>query len=221
MVIRGGGSIRSFYKNDKGSFTIEASLIFPVIFLITVAILFFSIFVYQKVTLHFLASETAEKIAFVWDNSYREINTGEFGMGQRDTLYWRAFNDGKLGLLDEMLQKESAYLEIDQSNNIVLSEDNNLINTKLKKAAKLIPSGVSGKISYQNLLAERTIEVELETTFTDPILSLFFKKEVITAKATAKVAEPTQFIRNVDFIHIYSQEIKNRLELRTSKTKTK
>jgi uncharacterized protein (UPF0333 family) len=213
--------MRGFYKNHRGSFTIEASLIFPVIFLITVAILFFSIFIYQKVTLHFLATETAEKIAFVWDNSYRDINTGEFEIGQKDPLYWRTFNDNKADLLDMMMEKERASMEIDQNGNVVLSDNNKLNNLKLEKAAELIPRGISGKISYQNLLVERTIQVELETTFSNPILSLFYKNEIISAKATAKVAEPTQFIRNVDFILIYAQEIKHRLGSRTSKTKTK
>lgn len=213
--------MRGFYNNHRGSFTIEASLIFPVIFLITVAILFFSIFIYQKVTLHFLATETAEKIAFVWDNSYRDINTGEVETGQKDPLYWRTFNDNKVDLLDMMMEKERASMEIDQNGNVVLSDNNKLNNLKLEKAAELIPRGISGKISYQNLLVERTIQVELETTFSNPILSLFYKNEIISAKATAKIAEPTQFIRNVDFILIYAQEIKHRLGSRTSKTKTK
>jgi uncharacterized protein (UPF0333 family) len=213
--------MKVLYKNHRGSFTIEASLIFPVIFLITVAILFFSIFIYQKVTLHFLATETAEKIAFVWDNSYRDINTGEFEIAQKDPLYWRTFNDNKIDLLDMMLEKDSSYVEFDQNGNVDLSSNNELSNLKLEKGAGLIPRGVSGKIMYQNLLVERTIKVELETAFKNPILSLFYKNEIISAEATAKIAEPTQFIRNVDFVLIYTQEIKNRLESRTSKRKVR
>jgi uncharacterized protein (UPF0333 family) len=213
--------MRNFYKNHRGSFTIEASLIFPVIFLITVAMLFFSIFIYQKVTLYSLASETAEKAAFVWDNSYRDINTGEYENGQKDPLYWRTLNDNMTDLVAVMLEEERASVEIDQNGNVVLSDNNSLSNLKLKNAAGLIPRGISGKISYQNLLVERTIEVELETVFKNPILGIFFKKEIISAKATAKVTEPTQFIRNVDFIFIYAQELKHRLGSRSTKMKNK
>lgn len=64
---------KSFKKSEKGMFTIEASLIFPTIFIVTLALILFSLVVYEKVVVYEKAHLIAERTSFTWDNSKKKI----------------------------------------------------------------------------------------------------------------------------------------------------
>src|SRR5699024_10636562 len=86
---------KRFRKNEKGMFTLEASLIFPIIFVVTISLILFSLVFYQKVVVYQKANMIAERTAYTWDNSQKDFNTGSFAENQYssmdagDGLYWR------------------------------------------------------------------------------------------------------------------------------------
>src|SRR5699024_10110156 len=101
-----------FNREEKGSFTIETTLIFPTIFIITIIIIFLSIVIYEKVVVYQKAYVVAERIAFTWDNSKKEINNGSFAeneytsMSGMDGLYWRTNQIG-IGFIEDLFCTQS------------------------------------------------------------------------------------------------------------------
>ncbi|MGP3787060.1 TadE/TadG family type IV pilus assembly protein [Paenibacillus sp. 1A_MP2] len=86
-------------KKEEGSFTIEASLVFPIVLFILVLLLFFSMYMYQKTFLNQHAYAASERAAYSWDNSHKQAMTGEVVAGEHDNLYWRLTDDRLLGAL--------------------------------------------------------------------------------------------------------------------------
>lgn len=88
--------MRRCLRDVRGSFTLEASLVLPVIFYAILVLLFFCLYLYQNALLGQAASAAAERSAYTWDNSYRNDLTGAFEEGHYDSLYWRLKDDGML-----------------------------------------------------------------------------------------------------------------------------
>src|SRR5205085_1889099 len=55
--------------------------------------LFLAVFVFQTSSAHQLTGLTADRAAFVWDNSMKDPVTGAFTYGEGDGLYWRLNSD--------------------------------------------------------------------------------------------------------------------------------
>ncbi|RED63019.1 TadE/TadG family type IV pilus assembly protein [Cohnella lupini] len=211
MNISENNSFR-FIKNQKGSFTIEASLVFPLVFLVTILLIFMSLYVYQKSTLYYLADTTAKRASWVWDNTYRDGITGEFNpyekdpgtqqQLQNDGLYWR-FNDFNMMDVLTFQFKEAVdakELSISASDRSAPSRSSSLVNYKLQRAVTTLPKGVSGSISYENKFYKRKITVHLENPLKMPdFVKSWFRQELVEAEASSFVTEPTEFIRTVDF----------------------
>src|SRR5699024_12202435 len=92
-----GRFLKKLKQREDGVFTLEATILFPIILIITMTFIFFSLVIYQKAMLTHSANTVAERLAFVWDNSYKDINSGEFDkyptFDGGDGLYWRTFDN--------------------------------------------------------------------------------------------------------------------------------
>ncbi len=195
-------------KNEKGSFTIEASLLFPIIFLALVAMIFFSIFVYQKVVLYYIASEVAERVAFHWDNSNKDPYTGAFSIEDRDPLYWRLTDDNILDILfnTNSEYKRTVNLSSDERS-LPTADDVPLPTKKLYNIANIIPKGIEGKLTYKNNWIERKVTVELYSPIKLPLFLQTILGNKVTATASATITDPIEFIRNIDFVRKYSNAL--------------
>lgn len=217
---------KRFSTNQKGSFTIEASLVFPMIFLITILLIFMNLYVYQKSTLYYLADTTAKHAAWNWDNSYKDAKTGAFNpyeknaaTGQQlknDGLYWRFSDYHILDVLTFNFSSAVSPRSLSISNNDRSEPTNrgdDLIAYKLQKASSILPVGVSGTISYENKFYKRKISVKLQNPLRMPdFIKAMFKTELVEAEASAFVTEPAEFIRNIDFALYIGQKISNKGE---------
>ncbi len=198
---------KSFRREESGVFTLEASMLFPTILIITMCLIFFSLVVYQKAVLQFQANRLADQIAYNWNNSQRDLETGEFDLytSQRggDGLYWRLTgNDfmSKFGLpgLGDGLAGEKT----DQS---LLSHIN-----------------AEGSITHNNSLAGNYITVDLEQPVRLPSAVLeVLGIQGVGAKATRMTSEPTEFIRNTDFVVYFAKKVNERVSGYINKFKDK
>ncbi|MFC0526019.1 TadE/TadG family type IV pilus assembly protein [Pontibacillus salicampi] len=189
-------------KRETGNFTIEASLIFPVLLILTLCLIFFSLVIYQKAMMYYSANTIADRLAFTWDNSKKDWETGEFAADDYTTqdggdgLYWRItgnnflhqFGAGNLGLGNSSLANE----KIDPGR---IGE---------------IPFGAEPEITFENDMLTNKINVTLTAPIHIPeyTKNLFGLEGSMEVTASKVVTEPVEFMRNVDFLLYLGEELK-------------
>src|SRR5690348_10684383 len=184
-------------KQDRGSFTIEATLVFPVIFLITIIIILGSLFIYRQVSLYGTASITAKRAAFIWDNSSKNWETGAYYIGSHDDLYWRIFEDNSQEI---------------STNKSISPAQQNLSERKLFNAAGQLPKGISGTLTYENHWISRSIIVKLESEWKIPrFLQKWFHSGAVAKEVNISVNDPVEFIRNMDLVSEYLPSVTSKI----------
>lgn len=194
-----------FNREEKGSFTIETTLIFPTIFIITIIIIFLSIVIYEKVVVYQKAYVVAERIAFTWDNSKKEIKNGSFAeneytsMSGMDGLYWRTNQIG-IGFIEDVFGTGPTGVR----------------GTKLERAQEEAERVISGSVkdiqvtdvAGFNQKVEVTMEVRLKApNFLNIVLAGDFE---VTASASIK--DPVETVRLTEFIFYIGEKIKGYME---------
>ncbi|AIQ56729.1 TadE/TadG family type IV pilus assembly protein [Paenibacillus borealis] len=195
-------------QQDEGSFTIEASLLLPVIMCITMLLLFFSLYSYQKSMLLQVGSAAAERAAYNWENSNRAVD-GEFAAGNYDPLYWRISEDGLLGsLFGTGAQNGSTAIELPGEAGDEAGGQLPLV--KLWHASQIVPANLTGEMSYTYGLTSRKISAKLKKMLRLPVLDeLLADGAVPEVSARSYVTEPVEFIRTVDLMRYYGSKFKD------------
>jgi TadE-like protein len=175
--------IDRFRKENEGSFTLEASIIFPILLIIVLLFVFFSLVIYEKVTLQYKANQIASRMAQTWGSSTMNIQTGELGqsdyvINNGDGLYWRiTSNNGfnKFGL------------------NL---SDSGVVTKKKQRVGEY-----AGNVSFENGLFVQEIVVSLDKDLALPdVIADIFGINKVGATARHPVVDQTEIIRNTDFI---------------------
>lgn len=195
-----------FGKSEQGSFTLEASLVFPIILFCTVTLLFVSLYAYQNVLLQQIARTAAERLAFTWDNSHKDVMTGNFHPGETDGLYYRLTQNDAGDLFGKLMSGGGT--------KITLPSDNagSLIERKLAKSSILLPAGVSGTAAFKNYILDAQVEVRLKKPFQlSPIRVKWFNANDVNRGAVSHVVEPVELIRLTDITRTYFRAIKERI----------
>lgn len=192
-------------KDERGSFTIEASLLLPMVMFITMLLLFFCLYSYQQSMLLQVASASTERAAYNWGNSHKEVS-GSFESGEFDSLYWRIGEDALLSSLfggDE----GSGSVVIDLPS--VASDIKGLSVTKLTNASSMIPGNMLGEMGYTYSLKGRKVSAKLKRILDLPVLDeVLSDKANPIVKAQSIVTEPVEFIRTVDLMRYYGSKFK-------------
>ncbi|MUK87032.1 hypothetical protein GMD78_01270 [Ornithinibacillus sp. L9] len=172
------------FKHDtRGSFTLEATLIFPILLILVLLFVFFSLVIYEKVTLQYKANQIATRMAHTWGSSTMNIETGELNksdyiINNGDGLYWRiTSNNGfnKFGL------------------NL---SDNGVVSKKKDRVGQY-----AGNVTFDNGLFVQEIVVSLDKNLALPsVISDIFGVSKVGATAKHPVVDQTEIIRNTDFM---------------------
>lgn len=182
--------------NQKGTFTLEASMIFPVIFLCTLFFLFTGLLIFHKVHVAYVTFSGSERLAHVWDNSYKDPFTGAFDPDQRDGLYWRWQEGNLLSLLRS--QPASISIRTDSAN-----EANSLTERKLQRLNEYFPPGMDGEIHLKNGWLEKKISVRLAQRFRLPVGLTGILGNTWEVEAETLIVDPVEYIRNLQLIQHY------------------
>lgn len=187
-------------QNCRGSITLEATVVFPTIMMILFGLIFFSMFIYEKMVVLDTATYTSSQRAVTWDNSHKDLETGALkGELRNDGLYWRLFHDRDKSILASRKNLEAYGM-----------------------AGALLGAGVFEgdediQISYDNRLYKRLVIVSVEERVSLPsfVGNKFGPKVGVTAVAV--VAEPVEYIRLIDYFRYvngqfdgYLDQFKNR-----------
>ncbi|RJE91270.1 pilus assembly protein [Paenibacillus sp. 1011MAR3C5] len=204
---------RKWHKEEKGSFTLEASIVLPILLAMVLSFLLLGMYLYQKVIVFYSVSAISERAAFSWDNSYRDARTGILTKPVYDSLYRRLGSDGALASLfgltgDESRRSVSLPEEIQES---IDSENSDLTKRKLANSAQWLATaglGYNGTVQY----AGDGISRYVETSLRKPIRLMPFESSWIRGEpdgeAKSRIVDPVEFIRSVDLARYYSAKLK-------------
>lgn len=193
--------------NESGSFTIEATLVYPVVFLTTIALLFFSLWTYERVALQQMSALAADRAAYNWDNSYKDPITGAFNMNENDGLYWRVGNDRISDIFGSLINDSPITFHFPEVGHTAL---NSGPERKLQQVTASFPNGIAGRLTYRNHLADREVTVQLSSVKTplNFLESMLGNNKNLAAESSAHVTEPVEFIRNVQLVIDYIPKLK-------------
>ncbi|SDZ18181.1 Flp pilus assembly protein TadG [Evansella caseinilytica] len=187
--------LQTFGKSQEGSFTLEASMLFPVILIITIALIAFSLVIYQKSVMQFQANRIADQVAYVWNNSSKDLETGAFSAyttENGDGLYWRLTGNnfmqqfglpgvGNSSLVNEKTRQQEVNSRMTSPGNVSVNFTNGLLGNEVEVVIRQ--------------------ELRLPSALTD-----LFGTDYLVARSVRTVTEPVEFIRNVHFaMYFYGQ----------------
>ncbi|HEX3032227.1 MAG TPA: TadE/TadG family type IV pilus assembly protein [Bacillota bacterium] len=173
-------------REVQGSVTVEAAIIFPVIILLLLGLVILAAYIYQRYGLFETTVYVAAQRAATWDNSSKDLETGALKppVGQ-DNLYWRLFEDHQGAALTQ--KKLDAAVSL----------------AERMSAAALFSSGRDlPVVSYRNipgLQRQVTVKTGQKSLATGNLFQGLLPRRV-TSAVTSQVAEPAEFIRNVELI---------------------
>ena len=198
-------------QDDKGSLTLEASLVLPGVMLITFALILLSLMVADRAAHYYTVSIAGERAAFAWPHSSANIRTGGYPQGSYDSLYWRLKDDGMLaGLLGWAANEDGGLsVRIDPGGGETEGEDTEgrdpLSLKKLRQTAAVLPAGVDGTVSYRNRLWLREVKIAANGTATSEPLRILWPQlsSAASASVTAVVTEPAEWLRTFQVVRYY------------------
>lgn len=170
----------------KGSITVEASIIVPIVILSISAVIYMGLLLYQRALIQSAAEMAAEAGASVWASGINEIQTGKPGADGfgKVGLYRRIFDSGKENRL-ETIRKYAA--------------------DTAKKNELLHPVNSEVEVELKDYAVCRKLEVRIDHQYSLPLgsfLRVFGGSGMIkmSVKAVSSIDEPVELIRNTDFI---------------------
>jgi hypothetical protein len=163
-------------------------------------------YAYQHVYIQQLARSAAERLAFTWNNSHKDVKTGSFNPQERDGLYWRLTQNNMSDLFGLLNGSSGTIIELPTN------QQTGLVESKLGKASSLLPQGVTGSASYKNFLLDHQVEVILHKSFLMPtIMRKWMNTTRTDAKAVAHVVDSIELIRTTDLTRTYLPTLVGRI----------
>lgn len=196
-------------RDIRGSFTLEASLVFPVIIIAILLLLFFCLYLYQNAFLAHSAAIAADRVSYVWDNSARDPRTGALTSSANDSLYWRLTSDTMLQSIFRFENNDVASVLQLPSIEAEVSSIESLPIQKLKRVATQLPAGFRGEMSYHNKLLIRSIDISLQRLIRLAPLEKIIGDSSQSGSAVSYIVEPVEFIRIVELGRYYGAKFKS------------
>ncbi len=165
-------------KNTKGSFTVEASLVFSVVFIMVAAFVYIFTIMYQYVNVQSIADEATTKGAYYYVNQ-----TGEsYCSDNINEMYWRIY---------------------DTNRNKKVSGINDYVNKLLSKS--MFPSENNVSVDTYNKILMKNLQIEIQEKYPLPVgnmFDIFGLSSVLSLKAVSNspLDDNAEFIRNMDIV---------------------
>ncbi len=182
--------------NERGSITVEASIIVPVIILSIITVIYLGFILYQRALLQSVADRAVQNGAASWENLSSDIATGKTGMDRLpdEGLYWRLFE----------YKKQNKLAEIKKYARDLLAGFN-----------FLSPGSSDVTVEIKDYVVYKRLKVTVENSYLLPlagVVRLFGSdgRLGIRAVSYAVVDDPAEFIRNTDLIINIEGELENK-----------
>ncbi|MBP1155491.1 MULTISPECIES: pilus assembly protein [unclassified Paenibacillus] len=206
--------IYRFLRDPAGQITLEASLTLPVIFLATVLLLFLALFSYHQASLHYTAAMTADRAAYIWDNSRKDPYTGAVKSGENDGLYWRLTNDNVSHMFSFLLPMPSATVSLPLNQNSA-TPDGGPQGKLVRAASTMSADEAQGELGYENYGVLRLVRAALHKPVQLPdFAERLWGKANVSGVSKSYVIDPVETIRTTDLTRTFIGEIQGRIKPR-------
>ena len=189
-AVEGGGHEegrrKSFGYAQKGSITVEASIIVPLVILSLAAVIYMGLLLYQRSLVQSAAEMAANQGAAAWASGTGEIATSRptDPETKKIKLYRRIYDSDK----EQRLKRIEEYA-------LALSSRNEIVPA----------SGAAAEAKIIDIAVSRKLEVRVERYYKMPLgrfVKLFGGSDTITisVKAVSVINEPAEFFRTADLV---------------------
>lgn len=221
--------VKRFLRDERGNMSLESALVFPLIMIVIVIMMLAAIYVYQVVFVQYAVLSTAERTAFIWDDKDRLLRTGQT---KSEELYGIYDNELMLQLLGRVIPLASSNdttsvnvsSDSHSSTNDYSSFTSSLIVDKLtlaKQHLQQMKLNVNGQINYSYLALLPRIEITMKQQLSPLIWE---QQELFPSPAHTtyrSLVNPTSFIRSVDLVIYYTDQLKKLSSAEQSEWKQK
>lgn len=188
------------FKSKKGSMTIEAVIVFQVVFLTVMALIYMGLILYQQACIQTIVERSAQRGAEVWNCPAKDMIMAQITKDRMKdvSLYWRIFGMDSAESAKE--SKIESYAKYNAWNASILGR----------------PIDIETNVKTDNYIVYRKIRLEMKAYYKNPagsLLRIFGLDDriSISAHADAVVNEPVEFIRSTDFAADVVKEIDNKV----------
>lgn len=178
-----------FLRKEEGSFSIEASLVFPFYLMFIIACMFFVIVFFQIGVVQYVASSAAQSGAYTWNNSHKDINTSEFektqylGGPEGDSSYWR---------VTDTVNELVGMFGFDISSDL---KDSKIANTEGNKRFNY-----SIEANYRSMVFYNEVRVKAKSNLYLPgIITEAFGTSAVEAESVSVYTDTPEMIRTFNF----------------------
>lgn len=196
--------VKDFLTSNRGSFTVESTLVMPIVMLCIIMILMLCLYLYQSAMLVQASAITSERAAYSWNNQHKDARTGSFGENpeEKEGLYWRLTDDQLLAALFSGVGGETAAETI----RVPGGAGGSLSATKMANAATQLPAGMDGTMTSERGLLHPITTVLYTPLNLTPIKRIAGDK--MGGAQYSTVVEPVEFIRNIELVRYYAGKFK-------------
>ncbi|MGE5614205.1 MAG: TadE/TadG family type IV pilus assembly protein [Bacillota bacterium] len=171
---------------NKGSITVEASIIVPLVILSIASAIYIGLLLYQRALLQSAAEMACEAGAAAWSSGVNELGAGKPSKTdfEKYSLYRRLFDSEK----EDRLQIIEEYA-------LSVASRNELVR----------PETINAEAAFKDYAVCRKLEVKISSCYNLPLgnfLRLFGGSGIcrMNVKAVSTIDEPEELIRTTDFI---------------------
>lgn len=196
----------------KGSITLETAIIVPFIFMMLIAIILSFLLMYQKALLTRTASTAAKQAAEKWKKG--EHITGEDGRHYAEKLSFKDLYEDFFDIFRSNIHY-TELLDIKQGTTAPESIEDSMIHRVRSmvvsglKASVIEPAVIEMDMYTSGGIIQKKLVVELKQSIDLPMgkaISIFTGSDSfeLTARGTAVIEYPAEYIRNVDLMMEYA-----------------
>jgi hypothetical protein len=177
--------------NERGSYTLEAILLFPLVIIIIILLMIQTIQAMQSNIIYIISSQSADRVAHHWKNSQSHPVTGMFTTINQDPLYWRWTQST---LTNHLLAKKLSLASYGW---------NNKYQVQAKQTSQLL---------------NEIVTVETVFPWSVPTLWGISRNHQINKRSSESIVDPAEFIRNVMITVYFVNETKQLIDFDAIRT---
>jgi len=202
---------RSFWSDASGTLSVEASMVFPVILLLTMVLVLYALYTVKLVLVYYSASVLGERAAYNWPNSAADWRTGAYPDGWHDGLYWRLAEDAVLQALFAAGEGTRGAVASFPAEGQSPGREQGLVARKLHRAAEAAPAWLTGTVGWENRLLLRSVVTKASDPAAILPLGRFWNRvPEARASVSALVVEPAEFVRSFELARYYTAKFRQR-----------